>query len=93
LHVLAVVKQKEIMYKIGRLSVVENKLSTDLSEPKCDVIKALREKSSETKGMKKVQVQLGSGPGQLTRALLLCPTMSAAYAALNFRARTAPKLI
>jgi hypothetical protein len=73
--------------------VVENKLSTDLSEPKSDVIKALREKSSETKGRKKVQVQLGSGPGQLTRALSCCPTMSAPHTVLDFCARTPPKLI
>jgi len=75
--------------------VVENKLSTDLSEPKSDVIKALREKSSETKGRKKVQVQLGSEPGQLTRALSIAvqQCLPLTYIALNFRARTAPKLI
>jgi hypothetical protein len=69
--------------------VVENKLSTDLSEPKSDVIKARREKSSETKGMKKVQVHLGNKPGRFTRARLVSNKLSAAYAALNFRASTA----
>lgn len=58
--------------------MVENKLRTDLSEPKSDVIKARREKSSETRKRKKFKCTLAAGQDNL-HALSQCPTVSAAF--------------